>query len=383
MARIEALEIFDGTAEPAYDVEKIVANFTAIPLNLKIKLEPMLVVGHEENQHWLKDSGMPAGGWIDRIWLVGKKIIASVADVPQKLAELINRRAYRKVSVEIYPDFAGQGPALRRVALLGGELPQIKTLDDFLALYADSQTKAAWVSAYSETDQKGGEVKTVQFEEKKTMPEMTQEQIDKIVSDRVAAAARVQADELAKVKTEMAAKFSEADAKHAADLKAATDVATALSARVQLGETQLSAERVKAKAAVIDAFIEKHQATGQIVPAELDAGLRQQLLALDDVTVVQFGEGDKAVKKTLLQSQLDIISARQPVVKFGEQAKAGDGTPGAEWKTDVVDTVTGEKIPKVKAATIKNYAEHEEDYRRMGVTLTALAKGDSFGVKMR
>jgi len=380
VARIEALEIFDAAVVPQHDLDAMLRNVAEIPSKLNIKYRIPLVIGHEEDQHWLKDSGLPAAGWLENIRKVGTKLVASVADVPQKIAELINSRAYRTVSPEVYVDFAGLGPALRRVALLGGQLPHIKTLDDVMALFADGA--GVRQTAFSEQDAKGGKFEAIRFEEKNSMPEMTAEQINALKRD-VAEAVRKETESVITGLQGQVTKFQEANTKLAGELKAATDGATALGARVQVTEQQLTIERSKAKGAQIDAFVEKQIADGRITPAEVDAGLKAQLMALDDATVITFGEGEKAAKKTLLRNALDLIAARAPVVKFGEQGKAGSGSPDGEWKTDVIDQITGEKVPRVKAETLKSYAENTESYRKMGVTLKTLAAGDNFSVNMR
>jgi len=377
VARIEALEIFDAAVVPQHDLDAMLRNVAEIPSKLNINYRIPLVIGHEEDQHWLKDSGLPAAGWLENIRKVGTKLVASVADVPQKIAELINSRAYRTVSPEVYVDFAGLGPALRRVALLGGQLPHIKTLDDVMALFADGA--GVRQTAFSEQDAKGGRFEAIRFEEKNSMPEMTAEQINALKREAAEAAKKEMEIQVAAVKADVT-KFAEANAKLAGELKAATDGATALAARVQVTEQQLTIERSKAKGAQIDAFVEKQIGEGRITPAEVDAGLKAQLMALDDATVVAFSETRKV---TLLQNALDLIAARAPVVTFGEQGKTGSGSPDSEWKTDVIDQVTGEKVPRVKAETVKSYAENTDSYRKMGVTLRTLAAGDNFAVNMR
>jgi len=104
-----------------------------------------LVIGHEEDQPLsegvipaasLKNTGIPAMGWATRVWRSGLKLLADFADVPAIVANAIAAKAYRKVSSEVYDEPPAGSPAgckgkmLRRVALLGGELPQIKTLAD-------------------------------------------------------------------------------------------------------------------------------------------------------------------------------------------------------------------------------------------------------------
>lgn len=152
-AEIEDMEIFmAGTwNEDTYSVENlqsIVENTNK--LIEENKHDPPLKLGHSEMQKILKgenligEDGFPAIGWIDKLKLVGKKIVASVKDVPKVIADLINKGAYKKVSCEIYIDEL----ILKAVALLGADIPAVKGLEGFLALYNGNPT--ASVMAFDE-----------------------------------------------------------------------------------------------------------------------------------------------------------------------------------------------------------------------------------------
>lgn len=130
------------------EIDAIVRNGNA---NFEL-VRPTVVVGHEENQpltdglpstHKQSNSGAPAFGVVTNLRKEfaianGERVpflVAKFGDVPTWLAGLIRGRAYRTVSAEIYPKppegvTNAEGPMLRRVALLGGEMPQIKTLGD-------------------------------------------------------------------------------------------------------------------------------------------------------------------------------------------------------------------------------------------------------------
>lgn len=60
---------------------------------------------------------------------------ADIDDLHPRVADLIEAKSYRKTSAEIYDDASasgvpGSGRMLRRLSLIGGELPKIKTLAD-------------------------------------------------------------------------------------------------------------------------------------------------------------------------------------------------------------------------------------------------------------
>lgn len=124
-------------------------------------LHPPAVKGHEEedrdgNPTAAPEEGrtdLPADGWINPASLTArwkttpvkdggkvrvirqKVLVGDIENVPDEMAEAIRQKRYRKVSAEIYDDFTdgsgvGHGKALRRVAFLGGEPPQVKEIAD-------------------------------------------------------------------------------------------------------------------------------------------------------------------------------------------------------------------------------------------------------------
>ncbi|QEL18302.1 hypothetical protein [Limnoglobus roseus] len=124
-------------------------------------LDPPLGIGHDDDQDVLTallasdprlapyltaasldgDDG-PAAGWITGLKVVPDRfargavvLIADFKDIPAPIADLIDARAYKRVSVEIYNDFVDglgnhYGFALRRVALCGWAPPVNKAMAD-------------------------------------------------------------------------------------------------------------------------------------------------------------------------------------------------------------------------------------------------------------
>jgi hypothetical protein len=140
VARVDRCEIFaEGVyRDKPYTIEQLdelIRNFD----RFRDLLQPVVVLGHEEDQTFLDRTDLPAAGIVERIWRVDGKLFADFAEVPVPIAQLIRSGAYRKVSIEHYdaerPFDAGDGNVysdliLRRVALLGGEIPQVKSLAD-------------------------------------------------------------------------------------------------------------------------------------------------------------------------------------------------------------------------------------------------------------
>jgi hypothetical protein len=146
--RVDEVEVFavgehrDGDRVwTAADLRQIAANFRANSFSAAGKVDPSVValsvdvgLGHEEAQKILADSGLPAAGYVTALRYdeSAGKLVATFRHVPAEVAAAIRDKRYSKVSAEIYdeppPGVPGRGPMLRRVVLLGGELPAVKAL---------------------------------------------------------------------------------------------------------------------------------------------------------------------------------------------------------------------------------------------------------------
>lgn len=106
----------------------------------KEHVRPFLKLGHDDGQKLAQKDGMPAVGWIDRLYIKGEKLVADFSDIPKKIFELIQAKAYRKVSSEIYWNTkikdAYHKHMLGAVALLGADTPGVMNLKDILAMYS-------------------------------------------------------------------------------------------------------------------------------------------------------------------------------------------------------------------------------------------------------
>lgn len=109
-------------------------------------LVPPSVLGHDEDQNrlaeFLESTDLPAAGWVDpnSVRAVDdadhpghRVLVGDVVNIPEKVAAELKRGTYKFGSAEIYDDFrddfgARHGRVLRRFALLGGEVPQVKRL---------------------------------------------------------------------------------------------------------------------------------------------------------------------------------------------------------------------------------------------------------------
>ena len=123
------------------DLDAIVKSFNELTANKKLNYEPPVKLGHDDKQKLLQEDGYPAAGWVNTLKRVGDKLVASFKAVPQKLADIIKAGGYKKVSSELYSDYEiGKKKyphVLKAVALLGGDVPAVKTIKDIVAQYGE------------------------------------------------------------------------------------------------------------------------------------------------------------------------------------------------------------------------------------------------------
>ena len=135
---IPKVEVFsagtwNGDEYTIEDLNAMVDAFT----ETKSGIPPFIKLGHSEGQELLE--GMPAAGWIDRLYVVGDKLVADFVDIPKSIYNLIVNKAYRKVSSEIFWNLKIGEKVYKRVlgavALLGAETPGVMNLKDILSMY--------------------------------------------------------------------------------------------------------------------------------------------------------------------------------------------------------------------------------------------------------
>lgn len=143
MGSISDVEIFgvgkwNGIAITESMLDNIVDAFEAT----KSFALPVLKLGHAKNQKLLQEDGLPAAGWITRLYRKGQKLFADFEDIPDKIHKLIDKKAYRKVSAEIFHGYKFEGKTyphlLGAVALLGADVPAVRNLNDILNQYSQS-----------------------------------------------------------------------------------------------------------------------------------------------------------------------------------------------------------------------------------------------------
>lgn len=139
-SRIQGVEIFAdgphrGKNYTPQDLQDIADNFHrySAPDARKVYLNVPVVKGHDEDQEYLQRTDIPADGWVTNVYVQGGGLFADFDHVPPKTATLLKQKRYGPVSAEIYDEPpegipGAAGKMLRRVALLGGDIPEVKGL---------------------------------------------------------------------------------------------------------------------------------------------------------------------------------------------------------------------------------------------------------------
>ena len=172
LAEIKGAEIFMagtwlGETYTQADVEEIAANTNKL-LAMK-KFEPPAKVrklgkgklGHSEAQEVAETAGLPAAGWVSKVYSNGAKLLADFKDVPAEMAEWIRKGLYRYVSSEIYGEklaaqyfgeYGISGKVLRAVAFLGADVPVVKGLAPLPLALHEAASGGYKVAVFSQRD---------------------------------------------------------------------------------------------------------------------------------------------------------------------------------------------------------------------------------------
>lgn len=255
------------------DIDLIAANFG----KFGEKVKPPMVLGHkdQDEQFLLNNSGLPAAGWLVEVRSVekdGRKVLkGDFTDVPEVVKGAIQKRAFKRISAELYPNFMDdgkdQGLMVRRVGLLGADVPEVKDLADVVALH---EIKGDPIFAFSEGD---GNMP------RPTNPPAPSGELDKL---------RIQLEEQKKNNAELTQEF----------------------ARMRLQKDRES----------ISAFCETLKRDGKMLPAWEELGIARFIENLDDSKTLKFADGNDAKAISPRAFLKNFLSSLPPVVRFEEVA---------------------------------------------------------------
>ena len=321
--RIEGVEIFAvGTWNEmkftAEDLGDIAGNTAALMASSNHRVP--LKLGHDIEQPLLGEEGELALGWVENLRVVGDKLVADFAGVPGVVMEVIGAELLRTVSVEM-KHLEEFGWVLTAVALLGAELPAVKSIDDL----------QAYLSARNQAGHPGdGEAleKRLTFSEPQFLGEAT-------MPDKLNDAERQELDRLRASET----KKTGADQEELDRLRASE-------AEFKAGQGNLEAENKKLKAEAAErAFAEAKTKALEPFEAQVKAGsmtpaLRDELAAALDGQAATFSEG--GALSVPLELMAKFSGATLPA---GESARGDDGSgAGASTATDRVDVALDKEV---------------------------------------
>jgi hypothetical protein len=119
------------------DLDHMVAAFG------QVGFDPPMKLGHDASQPLAQSDGMPAIGWVRNLRRIGDKLYCDLTDLPKQVYQAIKRRAYNRVSAEIYWDYSCNGKTWPRVvkalSLLGADIPAVTSLAALETLYDGEQ----------------------------------------------------------------------------------------------------------------------------------------------------------------------------------------------------------------------------------------------------
>jgi len=109
---------------------------------------PFLKLGHEDAQEdpevATRVFGVPALGYVSKLWRAGDFLFANFEKVPKRVAEIIEAGAFSARSAEVFWDyvdrFGRKWPrALKAVAFLGAQIPAVENLSTLESLFYQRQ----------------------------------------------------------------------------------------------------------------------------------------------------------------------------------------------------------------------------------------------------
>jgi hypothetical protein len=387
LATVRDVEVFargNHRGEPYTDadLDDMVRNFNDFCTGPKPLVTPTVVIGHEEEQDLLDNTGIPAVGRPENLRRCPGRHHAGRFRRGPRLHRPPDQRpglpqGVRRDLPRPPEGVPGTGKMLRRIALLGGELPHIKSLADLpLADYAEQTPLPVRrvVLKFSDATQPAGQAFVRCFAEladaepddpteegerrklsesyraykakygEKCRLKMSEDSEEETVMNSetppaVTPPATPPAPAVVPAPVAPAAAYSEATIQ-----KLITDgIAAGLAqmeakfgAKVQeldkFAEDRLAAEKKSTVKARLDALV----VAGKVLPAEIDGGIADTIFTLDSRAVRKFAEAGKEVERTAFDHFFAVLEARPVLVKFAERCKAPASADAAGDETEKV-----------------------------------------------
>lgn len=272
----------------------------------KVGFTPPGKLGHPEKQKMLQQAGLPAAGWVEKIYRQGTTLFADFKNIPKKIYQLFQNKAYGPVSSEVYWNYTDKDGkkwprVLRAVAFLGADIPEVTTIDGVLSMF----------------DEANREYKVVIFgsQAKNKESKMTEEEIKKFQKE---------AEEKAEAKVaEMSKQF---EAKMAEQAKQFTSAIDAMKAENAQKDEVIQSERKARRKQEIETKIKEYVTARKITPAQAPFMVAlMSALSHDGEHVVIFSKDGTPEEKKFTGADLiqKFVDAQPEIFSDKEQTKQG------------------------------------------------------------
>ena len=314
---IKNIEIFKtGTWNGHKITEKILDDIVYSFSKIGSKIKPFLKLGHNDEQELLQKDGMPSAGWVTNLKKVGTSLFADFNSIPEKVATLIENKAYGRMSIELFNNLIDTendtkyNKVLKAVALLGGDTPAVLSLDDMIDLYTDDSIKYDTIETYNnlETEDFMSDDKNVALQLENEKLKNTNENLKK-------------------------------------ELVTVTDDFTK-----KLDEKTKEVETIEflKKETEVKAFIESAVKDGKVTPAQVESYTK---LAMSDGVLLFSKDGED---KTQFETIKELIGNSEPVVNFEDTTH----------ETEVADPELSDDDGSKLMAKAEKYAlDNKVDYK--------------------
>jgi len=314
--------VWNGDPYTVNDLDEMVKAFS----DLKEKRGVPLKLGHDDEQNILQNDGFPAAGWITKLKRVGDRLVASFKNVPAKIKEFIEAKAYHPVSSEIWWNYKDKETGkiyprvLTAVALLGADIPAVSSLNDWGKFYTE-KGQAEAIKTYT--------LKASEGKSTFTEDAMTPEQIEALKKE------------------------NEALKKNLTDTEARAATAEQQAAAVA---EQLKKHGEQKRQEDILVFVDSSIKEGKLLPKEKDQVIAL-MSSIDDTKVVKFSTDGKEVEMGARKLFETIVNGMAKRVDFSE--KTGD-VEGETGQTNKKDEAT-DRSQKLYGLAKKYESDHEKE----------------------
>lgn len=330
---IKSLEIFSigtwhGQTYAEADLDGMVEAFH------RVGFKPPLKLGHSEDQKILLSSGLPAAGYIQSLHHKSGRLYADISDVPNQIYQLMQKKAYDRVSVELYLNYDDTSNGrkwpyvVKALALLGAEIPEVTNLNSISSLYYDDQQHPYRVVEFRGEEEKDRQI----LLDYNICPSCATEKKHVISNNEEV----VTMTELEKIKEE-----NEKLKKSMEELNAKTVEFSKTDERLKTLETEnktlaenLEKERRARRSAAIASKVSEFVRGRKITPAQapfLEAVLK--VIPIEQELTISFSRDGKAEEKKMsIEAAFDSFVASQPEYINSESLHEGIDAHDSEEK---------------------------------------------------